>query len=140
MTISELNAVRNLYERKRDVEWHLADLRQAAENLVPERDGMPHGTTVSSRVEGLALKIVELGKEIIALCEQMNVAAARLSDALQELLHGEELRIMTLRYVACKRWLEIFTELKISDARGFHIHRIALKKVKQSKVSYSKLE
>ena len=132
MTASELNAVRNLYERKRDAEWHLTDLRQAAKNLVPERDGMPHGTTVSSRVEGLALKIVELNREIILLCEQMNVAAAWLSDALQKILHGQELRLMTLRYVACKSWIDIFNELRISAARGFTLHRLALKKIKQS--------
>lgn len=130
MTTAELNKVRDLREKIRDLEWHLADLRKIAENLAPIQDGMPHAQSTNSKVEKLALRIVEIGKEISALQEEMDAAAAWLLNELKKFLHGQELRIMTLRYVACKHFRDIQFELDLSDSRVFYYHRQALKKLK----------
>ena len=50
MTEKELNSVRELNKKIRDLEWRLQALRAEADNIVPVLDGLPNPSDVKSRV------------------------------------------------------------------------------------------
>ena len=72
MTEKELNGVRELNKKIRDLQRHLQELRVSAENLVPILDGLPHSSEAKSRVEKIALMIVEDERELTALNEAVS--------------------------------------------------------------------
>ena len=57
--VAELNVVRELIQKLKREEQRLQALRTNAENIVPILDGLPHAKTAQSKVERLALKIIE---------------------------------------------------------------------------------
>ena len=132
MTERELNEVRDLRDKIREKEWHAETLRRTADDLVPVRDGLPKDKTPHSRVESLIVKVRTLEQEADNLRGEMAEAAIRLTDKLSATLKGQELQVMTLRYVNCQRFLDIQEALDLSDARVFYLHRQALKKLKSN--------
>lgn len=130
MTKTELNGARELRNKIRDEERRLLTLRLSAENLVPILDGLPHGTDVKSRVENLAVKIMESERELIRLRKEFGQAAFTLEEKINRSeLDALEKSILTLRYVACMNFLDIQDKLKISDATTFYVHRTATRKI-----------
>ena len=71
MTEKELNSVRELNKKIRDLERRLHELKISAENLVPIIDGLPHSSEVKSRVEKLALMIVEHERDLEKFRDQI---------------------------------------------------------------------
>lgn len=138
MTDKALNVVRELHKKIRDLTSHLQALRLSAQNIVPVIDGLPHSSDVKSRVEKLALKIYEHERELSDLSRQFAISALDLTDRINRAdnLNQQEKSILLMRYVACMNFQDIWLELKISDARTFHLHRAAVKKF-QAAVKYS---
>lgn len=131
MTEQELNSVRELKKRIRDLESHLQSLRTAAENLTPILDGLPHSTERKSRVEKIALMIVEEERELEDLREAAADAAVTLARRIKHAdLTFQEREVAMLRYVACMNFRDIEAKLHMSDARIFFLHRQAEKKIK----------
>ena len=130
MTERELNEVRDLRDKIREKEWHAETLRRTADDLVPTRDGLPKDKTPHSRVESLIVRVRMLEEEADNLRGEMVEAAIRLTDKLSATLKGQELQIMSLRYVNCQSFLDIQEALNLSDARVFYLHRNALRKLK----------
>lgn len=131
MTEQELNGARELRERIRDIERRILPMLKAdAENLVPVLDGLPHGTDIKSRVENIAVKILDSEKELIRLREEFLKTAMDIDEKLNESnLDALEKAVLNLRYVACLNFLAIQNELQISDATTFYIHRTARRKI-----------
>lgn len=130
MTKEELNGVREINKRIRDLEWRLQALRVEADNIVPVLDGLPHATQIKSRVEKLALNIAEYDSELVRLREQFVSAALDLSNKIDNAqLSSQEKAVLSLRYVSCMNFQDIWLKLDISDARIFYLHRTALKKI-----------
>lgn len=129
MTDKELNAVRDLHNKIRDLERHLQALRRSAQNIVPVIDGLPHSSDVKSRVEKLALKIVEDECELSDLREQFAISALDLTEQINrsDQLNQQEKSILLMRYVACMNFQDIWLEMQISDNRAFYLHRTAVK-------------
>ena len=114
MTEQELNSVRDLKKRIRDLETRLQTLRLSAENLVPILDGLPHSTEAKSRVEKLALEIVEKESELTALREQIILDKSRLADLI-------------LRYIECLSFRETARRMKYGLRHIYKIHEKFLK-------------
>ena len=130
MTEKELNSVRELNKQIRRQEQHLQALRLSAENLVPILDGLPHSDEAKSRVEKIALMIVESERELENLRAQLDRASedlpARIHDEVSDV---QERTVLLLRYVACMRFRDIAFQLERSEARVFQIHHDVLKKI-----------
>lgn len=130
MTDKDLNVVRDLRNKIRDLTSHLQALRLSAQNIVPVIDGLPHTDSVKSRVEKLALKIIEHERELSDLSRQFATSALDLTDRINraDQLNQQEKTILLMRYVACMNFQDIWIEMKLSDARTFYLHRSATKK------------
>ena len=129
MTEKELNSVRDINKRIRDIEWRLQALRAEAENITPIIDGLPHSTDVKSRVERLALNIAEGERELAALQAQFITAALELGNKIDSSpLNQQEKTVLSLRYVSCLNFQDIWLTLHVSDAQVFYLHRTAQKK------------
>lgn len=128
MTEKELNSVRELNKQIRRQEQHLQALRLSAENLVPILDGLPHSNEAKSRVEKIALMIIESERELDSLRAQLDRASeelpARIHDEVSDV---QERTVLLLRYVACMRFRDIAFQLEMSERRVFQIHHDALK-------------
>ena len=130
LTEKELNSVREISRRIRDLEWRLQTLRAEAENIVPVIDGLPHATQIKSRVEKLALNITDCDNELINLREQFVNSALELGNKIDNAkLNSQEKTVLSLRYVSCMNFQDIWLKLDTSDANIFYLHRTALKKI-----------
>lgn len=129
MTDKELNAVRDLRNKIRDLTSHLQALRLSAQSITPVIDGLPHSDSVKSRVEKLALKIIEHERELSDLSRRFATSALDLTDRINraDQLNQQEKTILLMRYVACMNFQDIWIEMQISDNRAFYLHRTAVK-------------
>lgn len=130
MTEQELNRVRELSTRIKAVENHLAELHKHAEDIASNNDGMPRASTIQSKVESLALKIVESGKELESLHDQIIKATAQLTgDICRAVSDPQERTVVILRYISCLHFRDICAQLGKSDARVYQLHRAAVFKI-----------
>lgn len=131
MNERELNRVRELKEKIRELERHIAALRSSAENIVPVLDGMPHSTDVKSKVETLALHIVHSEQELEALRSELCTAAIHITTQIQNAnLKRAEKTILILRYVVCMNFRDISFQLEQSDATTFRLHHDGVQKMR----------
>lgn len=130
MTEQDLNRVRDLNKKIRDLEKLLATLRSRAEDIVPAREGLPKPTDIQSKVENLALKIVEKTIELESLHEQILSATATLTEAICLRISDPNQRAVSLlRYVHCLHFRDIGFQLGYSDRKVFQLHHDALEKI-----------
>lgn len=130
MTERELNAARDLAEEIKACESDLATFRLSMTKLVPIRDGMPKAQSNESRVEELAVLIVEKERELNELKERLIDTAGKLAREISAApLNSQERRVIFLRYVACEHFRDIAFEMDKSDARIYAIHATAVDKI-----------
>lgn len=128
MTLEDLNSCRALQIRIGTVTNHLAGLRLSAENLVPILDGMPHSKEAKSRVERIALEIIEDECELTALRSEYELAQARLTDKiLLEVSDPVIQTLLVLRYVECYSFRETARRINYSLRQVFRLHETFLK-------------
>ena len=115
MTEKDLNCVRELNKSIRDRERHLYKLRLSVENLTPILDGLPHASEAKSRVERLALNIVEVERDLDSLREQFQQEQSRLVNIIMREVDEPILQtLLILRYVECLSFNEIARRLQFS--------------------------
>lgn len=130
MTLEELNRARDIKDDIRNLEWRITALKKTAENIVPVMDGLPHSTTIKSRVEKIALSIAEKEKALADLREKFADIAFDINSQINSSeLTAKEKAVLSLRYAACMTFQDIWLSLETSDAQIFYLHRSALKKI-----------
>ena len=130
MTEQELNRVRELKKRIRDVESHLQSLQTAAENLVPILDGLPHSTEAKSRVEKIALSLVETEHELDKLRGQLILTKTELAEKiLREVEDATYQTLLVLRYVECLSFKETARRMHFTLRHIFRLHDKILENV-----------
>lgn len=130
MTERELNEARDLKERIRELERHIAALRLSAADIVPALDGMPRATDIKSKVEKLAARIVDDERELESIRAKFCAAAITIATRIQNAdLKRQEKTLLILRYVVCMNFRDISFQMGLSDATTFRIHRDGLKKM-----------
>lgn len=128
MTLEDLNSCRALQIQIGTVTNHLAGLRMSAANLVPILDGMPHSKEAKSRVERIALEIIEDECELTALQSEYELAKARLTDKiLLEVSDPVIQTLLVLRYVECCSFRETARRINYSLRQVFRLHETFLK-------------
>ena len=124
MTEQDLNRVRDLHKRIRDLENLLATLRKRAGDIVPAREGLPQSSDIHSKVESLALKIVEKTIELESLHEQILEATATLTKAIcVRVPDPSQCAVLLFRYVHCLHFRDIGFQTGYSDRKVFTLHR-----------------
>ena len=128
MTEKELNSVRELKKQIRILEQHLQALRLSAENLVPILDGLPHSSEAKSRVEKIALMIIEDERELETLRKQIISAKSELLDKILREIEEPTLQALTaLRYVECLSYKEAARRMTFTLRHVFRLHEKFLK-------------
>jgi len=130
MTEHELNRVRDLRTRIRDLERHLQALRLSAANIVPIIDGLPHSTDISRRVEKLALKIVADERELDQLCEEFPHEQSHLLCLIMSEVDDPALQtLLILRYVDCCSFKEAARRMRYGLRHLYRLHKKFLQNV-----------
>ena len=128
MTYLELNRVRDLHKRIRDMERHLAALRMSMANITPVIDGLPHSSEIKSRVEKIALQIVDDELELDALRGQLSQAKGLLVELIMSEVNDPVLQtLLILRYVACCSFKETARLMRYGLRHIFKLHEKFLK-------------
>lgn len=128
MTEKELNSVRELKKSIRDLELRLQALKTAAENLVPVLDGLPHSNEAKSRVEKIALMIIEHERELETLREQIILAKSELVDKILREIENITLQtLLILRYVECLSYKDTARRMHFTLRYIFKLHTKFLK-------------
>ena len=123
MTEEELNGARELRKKIRDLERHLQELRMSAENLVPILDGLPHSSEAKSRVEKIALMIVEDERKLTSLNETILLAKSELADKILCEVNEPILQtLLVLRYVECLSFEKTARRMRITLRHVFRLH------------------
>ena len=134
MTAKELNSVRELNKIIRDLERHLQILLISEQNLTPVINGLPHATELKSRVEKIALKIVDDERELASLREQLPQEQSRLADIITREVSAPSLQtLLILRYVACLPFKEIARRMNFTLRHVFRLHKKILNVILQHK-------
>lgn len=120
---SELNVVRELVQKLKREEQRLQALRTNAENIVPILDGLPHAKTAQSKVERLALKIIESENLVEELQAEILRAKTKLIDFILERVEEPNSQtLLVLRYVECLSFRETARRMHYCLRNIFLLH------------------
>lgn len=123
MTAQEINKARELSKRIRELERQIAALCLSRDNIVPVLDGMPHASDVKSKVENLALRIVENQRVLENLRVELEAEKARIvSVILSEFGDPSAQSLLLLRYVSCLPFREVARRMRYSLRHVFKLH------------------
>lgn len=123
MTVSEINKARELSKRIRELERQMSALILSRDNIVPVLDGMPHATEVKSKVERLAVRIVESERELEGLRSEFEQEKTRIANAVMLAFDvPTEQSLLLLRYVSCLSFREIARRMHYGLRYVFKLH------------------
>lgn len=123
MAVQEINKARELSKRIRELERQIAALCLNRDNIVPVLDGMPHASEIKSKVEKLALRIVENQRVLDNLRVEFETEKARLVSAiLSEFDDPTAQSLLLLRYVSCLSFREIARRMQYGLRHVFKLH------------------
>lgn len=128
MNEQELNEARELCKQIRALERHLEALRLSMENIVPVLDGMPHATEAKSKVERIALRIIDSEQELEALRGALEQAKTHLANVIMTKVDNPSHQtLLFLRYVSCLSFKETARRMRCSLRHVFRLHEQFLK-------------
>lgn len=123
LTKQELFRVRDLKKKQRDLEKHLQELKVAAENIVPVIDGLPHAKNAKSRVERIALEILDCERELVEICGLVVSAQSELADKImREVTSPALFTFAVLRYVECLSFKDTAHRMRITLRHAFRLN------------------
>lgn len=129
MTQETLNAVRDLQKKIRNLERHVQDLRISVENIVPVLNGLPHSNETKSRVEKIALMIVDAERELDNLRGRLPEVQATLAETIMCEVDDPLIQaLLILRYVEGLTFKDISCRMKWGLRYIFKLHEKFLKK------------
>lgn len=128
MTKQELCTVRGLKKKQRDIEKHLQELKVASENIVPVLDGLPRAKNAHSRVERIALDILQCERELVEICGLIVKAQEELADKItSELTSPALFTFAVLRYIECLSFKDVAHRMRITLRHAFRLDEKILK-------------
>ena len=128
MAVAEINKARELSKRIRELERHIAALCLSRDNIVPVLDGMPHASDLKSKVEKLALQIVENQRVLDSLRVELRQEKNRLASAIMTEVDAPIAQsLLLMRYVSCLPFREIARRMSYGLRHVFKLHDKLLK-------------
>lgn len=130
MTFAELNEVRVLKKQIAAEKQKIAALRDSINSVTSKLEPTPKGATTESRIEGLAVLIVDTEAKINRLQARLQQAVPELTEKiLAEKLDSAEQTLLINRYIACKYFRDIGFLMGYSERRVYQVHGQILKKI-----------
>ena len=130
MTSDELNEVRDLRTALIDAEKVLEVWRRAEALKIPTRDGLPKSHSVDSRVERIAVKVIDAERKVAELKAQLADAIPRLEQKIcAKVEDSAERALLLFRYVEGMYFCDIGFLMGYSEAHVYYLHRIAREKL-----------
>lgn len=124
MTREELYEVRNIREEISALETKLHELIYRAENLTSIIDGMPKSKSFRSKVERLALEMIDARVELKALETKLPAAQNQLVKKIEAATQDYQTRCaIILRYVKNLSCKEISQLMKLSQRQLFRLQK-----------------
>lgn len=123
---------RRIESRIRAKQAEMRHYRELATSISPNYDGLPHGSSASSKVESAVLRIVALTEEIAAESEQLvayRKYAKAIIDGVPELRQRD---VLTYRYLNGYEWETVCILMDKSRTQVWRIHAEALDAAQQS--------
>lgn len=119
-----LSTVQELKAEIEQEQSRLESLRASSTIITTRLDGLPRPTSQSSRVEGLAVAVIDSERRISELADEYAAASIQLLDEIYSRIKNSAARaVLFERYVLCKQFAEIATELGYSEANVYRLHR-----------------
>lgn len=119
-----LSTVQELKAEIEQEQSRLESLRASSTIIITRLDGLPRPTSQSSRVEGLAVAVIDSERRIAELVDEYAAASIQLLDEIYSRIKNKAARaVLFKRYVLCKQFAEIATELGYSEANVYRLHR-----------------
>lgn len=120
----ELTALIELEEEISATQAELENLRSKAQAAgVAKIDGQPHGQATTSRVEALAVKIVDTERKLDNLREEYKASLRNLSRAINQRVKGRAAEVLYLYRVMGLPLAEIASLFGLSVPRISQLHR-----------------
>jgi len=130
LTAAELYEVRDLQKILGNELDRRRQLEAAMTGLATRFDGLPRPRNFGSRVERLALLLIEVTETLRDLRERIINAAVKLTEFLIRAdLTPDEREVLTLRYVTGLSFQEISRRTNLSIGHVFKTHRRAFKRI-----------
>ena len=130
MTWAELNEVRDLNKAIEDIEKQIDILHLSLSLQIPERNGMPKSKSVSSRVERIAVRIVDAETSLNKLKSLLEEALPRLERKINAEIKDLTARtLFTLRYVDCMYFRDISMAMGYSEQHIYYLHKVTGEKI-----------
>ena len=135
MTAETLNSVRDLQKKIRNLERRVQELRISMDNIVPVLDGLPHSSEAKSRVERIALMIVDTERELEDLRGQLPKVQSTLAEVILREVDSPPLQsFLVLRYVEGLSFKETARRMRYTLR---HVYRLQEKFLKCHLVALS---
>lgn len=131
MTFTELNEVRTLKKQIAAEKQKITALRDSINSVTSKLEPTPKGTTTESRIEVLAVLIVDTEAKINRLQARLQQAVPELTEKiLAEKLDSAEQTLLINRYIACKYFRDIGFLMGYSENWIYWKHNQILKKIR----------
>lgn len=128
MTAETLNSVRDLQKKIRNLERRVQELRISMDNIVPVLDGLPHSSEAKSRVERIALMIVDAERELEDLRGQLPKVQSTLAEVILREVDSPPLQsFLVLRYVEGLSLKETARRMRYTLRHVYRLHEKFLK-------------
>ena len=128
MLVREINKAREISKRIRELERQVTALHLSRDNIVPVLDGLPHATDIKSKVEKIALRIVEGERELDTLRGEFAQEKVRIAtEIMRNYVAPATQTLLILRYVSCLSFREIARRMHYGLRYVFKLHDEHLK-------------
>ena len=121
-----LRAVFELEEKICAARDELEQLKSLATAITPQLGGLPKAKSLSSRVENLAVKILDCERRLDELVEEKICRQVDLTLEISERVTGNAAIVLILRYSSCKTFAEIARAMSLSRPRISALHKQGL--------------
>ncbi|MBR0288638.1 MAG: hypothetical protein IJQ82_06625 [Selenomonadaceae bacterium] len=108
-------------------ERRLESLREFETAMTSRLDGLPKATARVSKVEKLALQIVESESCLAQLYAEVDEKARELAEEIFRRVDGMSCTVLFKRYVMCKTFAQIASEMNYSEPNIYYWHRQGVK-------------
>lgn len=124
----KLTVVSDLYKKITLKEERLAFLYTKSKSAPKSGlDGLPHGTTETSRTESLATKIVDTEGELENLRDEYAAASFQLVSEINQRVSGKAATVLFRHYVMLEPFTQIAEELELAPSSVSKLHRHGVK-------------
>ena len=135
----ELKNYRQLDKRIGEMYERIANLMDRATHTTPAAEGERVSTSGDrSRVEQTVITKVDLERQLDSMIDESRARRDAIQNAIQAMPDLRERRLLELRYIDGRSWVNVMMKMEISEPTSRRIHYSALESFYKSYIKESK--